>query len=162
MVVVCGAAAPPDGGSGAERVMQTLTELLHRDSVRGAVSAEVTERLAIPVWYRTEAEWRRPFGAQFSQTNVLLEHCEIVRLGDPLWEQTRSGDPEAYARAVAAAVRVSFGPSLLAPVPADQRDGLSARLFDDALAAAISAQPAEPWFDWHLVLLTAATAPSSR
>ena len=62
---------------------------------------------------------------------------------------------------MAAAVRVSFGPSLLAPVPADQREALSDRLFDDALVTAISAQPAEPWFDWHLVLLTAATASSA-
>lgn len=93
------------------------------------------------------------------QTNLQLERCELVRLGDPLWDQTRSGEPGAYARAVAAAIRVSFGPSLLAPVPADQREALSARLFDDALAAAISAQPAEPWFDWHLVLLTV-TAPT--
>jgi SAM dependent carboxyl methyltransferase len=153
LVVVCGAAAPY-GGSGAERVMQTLRELLRGNAVRGGVSADVIDRLSIPVWYRTEEEWRRPFAARSPQTTLLLEHFEIVRLGDPLWDQTRNGDPSAYARAVAVAVRVSFGPSLLAPVPADQREPLSARLFDDALATAISGQPAEPWFDWHLALLS--------
>ena len=131
---------PPHGGSGAERVMQTLTELVHRDSVRRAVSAEVTERLGDP----GVVPHRRGMAATVRRPGPPRPPCgwstaEIVRLGDPLWEQTRSGDPEAYARAVAAAVRVSFGPSLLGPVPADQRDALSARLFDDALAAAISA-----------------------
>jgi hypothetical protein len=160
VVIVCGA-AEPGGASGAERVMVTLTELLRRDEVRGPVSAEVVERLAIPVWYRTEAEWRRPFTTGSSHTRLQLEHCELVRLGDPLWEQSRKGDPSAYARAVAAAVRVSFGPSLLASVPATQRPELSRRLFDEALVAAVSGQPAEPWFDWHLVLLTV-TSPAAR
>ena len=87
--------------------------------------------LAIPVWYRTEAEWRRPFTTGSSHTRLELEHCEVVRLGDPLWEQSRGEDPSAYARAVAAALRVSFGPSLLASVPATERADLSRRLFDE-------------------------------
>jgi hypothetical protein len=155
LVVVCGAAAP-EGASGAERVMHTLTELLRRDSVRGPVGADVVDRMALPVWYRTEDEWRQPFTGGAAPTALVLEHCEVVRLGDPLWEQTRDGDPSAYARAAAAAVRVSFGPSLLASVPSDQREALSVRLFDQAFAEAISSEPAEPWFDWHLALLSIA------
>jgi hypothetical protein len=160
LVVVVGAAAP-HGGSGAERVMQKLTELLHREALNGTVAAELIDRLAIPVWYRTEEQWRQPFTGQRRQTALQLEHCEIVRLGDPLWQQTRGGERSAYAQAVAAAIRVSFGPSLLAPVPADQRETLSVRLFDDALPAEIEAEPGEPWFDWHLALLTVA-APMAR
>jgi hypothetical protein len=56
---------------------------------------------------------------------------------------------------------VSFGPSLLASVPATQRAELTRRLFDEALVAAVSGQPAEPWFDWHLALLTV-TSPAAR
>ena len=155
LVVVVGAAAP-HGGSGAERIMQKLTELLHSEAARGTVTAELVDRLAIPVWYRTEEQWRRPFTTQRPQTPFQLEHCEILRLGDPVWMQTGGGERSAYAQAVAAAIRVSFGPSLLAPVPDDQRQALAARLFDDALPAAIEAEPAEPWFDWHLALLTIA------
>jgi hypothetical protein len=108
--------------------------------------------MAIPAWYRTEAEWRAPFAGD----DLVLEHLELLDLGDPLWEQTGGS---GYAATVAAALRVSFGPSLLHGLEPERRATVAAELFDGHLARAIAAQPPGPWFDWRLAVMVIARPP---
>ncbi|NMO92750.1 hypothetical protein [Actinomycetospora sp. TBRC 11914] len=151
LVVVVGAAHGdgPTRRSGAERSMDEVARGVQALVERGLVTDAERAAMVIPAWYRTEAEWRAPFGAG---SDLVLEQLELVDIGDPLWRQTRD-DPAAYPATVAAALRVSFGPSLLAGLDPDRRATVAAELFDGHLARAIAAQPPEPWFDWRLAVL---------
>ena len=117
LVVVVGAAHGdgPTRRSGAERAMDAVADGVATLVARGTVTEQERAAMTIPAWYRTEAEWRAPF---VDRHDLVLEQLELLDLGDPLWEQTRAGgpadpaDPADYAATVAAALRVSFGPSL--------------------------------------------------
>ena len=153
LVVVVGAAH--DGAdtrrSGAERAMDEVARGLDVLVERGVVTATERAAMVIPAWYRTAGEWRAPFDVG---CGLVLEQLQLVDLGDPLWERA-DGSP-AYASAVAAALRVSFGPSLLQGLDADRRAVVATELFDRHLAGAIAAAPPGPWFDWRLALLLVA------
>jgi hypothetical protein len=152
MVVVVGA-AHGDGRarrSGAERAMDEVARGL--DALVGSGDVTEAERaaMAIPAWYRTAAEWEAPFDAG---CGLVLEQLRFVDLGDPLWQQTRGTGAHDYPAAVAAALRVSFGPSLLQDLDPQRRGTVATALFDGHLARAIAAQPPEPWFDWRLAIM---------
>ncbi len=115
---------------------------------RGLLTAAERDAMVVPAWYRTETEWRAPFTGDLG---LELERYESVHLGDPLWEQ--GGD---YARAAAAAIRVSFGQPLLQGLEPSRRETVAAALFDEHLAGAIAAGPPGPWFDWRLAIMCAA------
>jgi len=166
LVVVVGA-AHGDGStrrSGAERAMDAVADGVAALVARGTVTEQERAAMTIPAWYRTEAEWRAPF---VDRPDLVLEQLELLDLGDPLWAQTRAGgatapatdpttDPADYAATVAAALRVSFGPSLLQGLPPDRRAAVAAELFDGHLAQAITAAPPAPWFDWRLAVMVIA------
>ncbi|WP_157970816.1 hypothetical protein [Nakamurella deserti] len=154
LVVVVGTAGGDGRGrrSGAERAMDEIgrgVDVLHDE---GLLRDGDREAMVIPAWYRTADEWRAPFDDP--EMDLDLEQLELVDIGDPLWDQTRSGGD--YPTAVAAALRVSFGPALLQTLAADRRPLIAARLFDGHLARAIAEQPAEPWFHWRLAVLVVA------
>jgi hypothetical protein len=158
LVVVVGAAHGdgPSRRSGAERAMDAVAGGLHALVERGVVTEAERTGMTIPAWYRTAAEWRAPFD---DDSDLVLEQLEFVDIGDPLWCQTREasgGVPSAYPATVAAALRVSFGPSLLRGLDPDRRTTVATELFDRHLAQAIAAQQPEPWFDWRLAVLVIA------
>lgn len=162
LVIVVGA-ADAAGLSGAEAAIALLDDALAEMVTAGAVSKADREAMAIPAWYRTEDEWRQPF----VDTDLALVDLELRDLGDPLWDQAIAAAPTLppghatvrtdYARAVSAALRVSFGPSLLAPVDQARRAQVEAELFDRCTDAVIRA--GGPLFRWHLAIITIA-APS--
>jgi hypothetical protein len=153
LVVVVGAAHGDTDTrrSGAERSMDEVARGLDDLVDRGVVTAAERAAMVIPAWYRTAQEWRAPFD---DGCGLDLEQLHLVDLGDPLWEQA-TGNP-AYASAVAAALRVSFGPSLLEGLDPDRRAVVATELFDHHLATAIAAAPPGPWFDWRLALMVIA------
>ena len=85
-----------------------------------------------------------------------------VLLGDPLWATTgpaaASGSLTGYATAVAAAIRVSFGPSLLAGLDDDRRPAVESEVFGRRYPQAI-ADRGGSLFAWRLAIL-AVTSPS--
>ncbi|WP_018331874.1 hypothetical protein [Actinomycetospora chiangmaiensis] len=152
LVVVVGGAHGdgPTRRSGAEPVMAEVARGLAALVEAGVLSAAERDAMVIPAWYRTEAEWRAPFS---DGLGLELERFEHVDLGDPLWQQSGGA---GYAQAVAAAIRVSFGPSLLHALEPQRRETVAAALFDDHLARAIAAAPPGPWFDWRVAVMCAA------
>ncbi|WP_345414671.1 hypothetical protein [Actinomycetospora chlora] len=152
LVVVVGA-AHGDGRerrSGAERAMDEVARGLDALVERGVVTAAERAAMVIPAWYRTAAEWQAPFT---EGCGLALEELRFVDLGDPLWQQS---GPDAYPAAVGAALRVSFGPSLLQDLDPDRRATVATELFDGHLARAIAAQPPGPWFAWRLAVMAIA------
>jgi hypothetical protein len=152
LVIVVGAAhgEGPTRRSGAERAMDEVARGLQALVERGVLTEAERDGMTIPAWYRTEAEWRAPF---VDDGDLELERLDFVDVGDPLWRQTGES---AYPTAVAAALRVSFGPSLLQGLDPDRRASVAGDLFDRHLADAIAAQPPEPWFDWRLAVMVIA------
>jgi len=166
MVIVVGGATG-DGQtrlSGAERAMAAVERSLREMADDGLLSAAEVTAAAIPAWYRTPPEWHAPL----TDAGLVMEHFEEHRLGDPLWNavhdrnRTDSRDDAgnsadaAYARSVAQALRVSFGPSLLAGLPESRRPAVAAELFDNRLNNAILEDPGRPWFDWQLTVMVIA------
>jgi hypothetical protein len=160
LVVVVGA-AHGDGRqrrSGAERAMDELAAGMDSLIDRGMLTVGECEAMIIPAWYRTADEWRAPFDAG---CGLSLDDLQVIDLGDPLWEQAHpaagegpDGGSDDYPARVAAALRVSFGPSLLGGVEPERRATVAADLFDRHLAGAIAAAQPEPWFTWRLAVLT--------
>lgn len=159
LVVVCGA-ADASGASGAEPAMDLLDDCLQSMAADGTLTAAEYADMAIPAWYRTEAEWREPFGV----TPLLLRSYQEVVLGDPLWAATgpdsAAGSVTGYAAAVAAAIRVSFGPSLLAGVGEDRRPAVEAELFGRRYPDAI-ADRGVSLFAWRVAILAIASPAGS-
>lgn len=158
LVVVVGAAHGDgrDRRSGAERAMDEVARGLEVLVERGTVTDTERSAMTIPAWYRNAAEWEAPF---VDGSDLVLEQLRLVDLGDPLWHQTRRADPDGpagYPATVAAALRVSFGPSLLQGLDPDRRGAVAHALFDGHLARAIAAAPPAPWFDWRLAVMVIA------
>lgn len=154
LVVVVGAAHGdgPARRSGAERVMGCVAEAVTGLVGRRILTSAEQSAMTIPAWYRTPDEWRAPFD---ERGDLVLEDLEFVDLGDPLWHRT-GGELPAYAATAAAALRVSFGPSLLRGLDPHRRAAVGTELFDHHLAGAIETAPPEPWFDWRLAVLVIA------
>ncbi|MFC5138319.1 hypothetical protein ACFPK1_08775 [Actinomycetospora rhizophila] len=158
LVIVVGAAhgEGPTRRSGAERAMDEVARGLQELVGRGVLGEEERDAMTIPAWYRTAAEWRAPFD---DGGDLVLEQLEFVDIGDPLWRQTgesRGEQPSTYPATVAAALRVSFGPSLLQELDPDRRATVATELFDRHLAGAIATERPEPWFDWRLAVMVVA------
>lgn len=146
LLIVCGA-ADATGQSGAESVMALLRHVVDDMAQEGRIDSAVS--MSIPAWYRTAAEWQAPFPhAQFS-----LEAFEELRLGDPIaLQHDVDTDRITYACAVSEAIRVSFGPSLLASIAHGDRAEVEREIFAERLTAAIGADP-DVGFDWRLVVV---------
>ena len=155
LVVVVGAARP-DGTSGAEPAMALVQDGVDGMVDDGLLSPAERTQMAVPAWYRTEPEWRAPFG----DGRLALEELRFASLGDPLWtdaSESRSGPRhEIYARAVAAALRASFGPSLLGGIPSASQDDIATELFDRRVYESVRVAN-RPLFDWYLAVLTIAS-----
>ncbi|PHV67562.1 hypothetical protein CSW57_07720 [Williamsia muralis] len=145
LVIVVGS-ADAAGNSGAETVMTTLKRVA--DDMTGTGRLPTTSLTPIPAWYRTAAEWHAPF----PHAAFTLDHFEEVVLGDPIAEQNVEGDRGQYARDVAEAIRVSFGPSLLAAIPHEDRAAIEHELFTERLTDAIN-QDTTVGFDWRLAIM---------
>ncbi|WP_207842976.1 hypothetical protein [Williamsia soli] len=145
LIIVVGS-ADASGNSGAESVMTTLRRIA--DDMAEAGRLPKTSLTPIPAWYRTAAEWQAPF----PHSDFTLDHFDEVVLGDPIAEQNADGDRAQYARDVAEAIRVSFGPSLLAAIPREDRAAVEHELFTERLTAAIG-EDAAVGFDWKLAIM---------
>lgn len=146
LIIVVGS-ADSAGNSGAESVMTTLRRVVGDMVEAGRLPA--TSLTPIPAWYRTATEWQAPF----PHADFTLDHLDEVVLGDPIAEQNVDGDRAQYARDVAEAIRVSFGPSLLAAIPSEDRAAIEHELFTERLTAAIGEDTAMS-FEWRLAIMS--------
>lgn len=145
LIIVVGS-ADSAGNSGAESVMTTVRRVAVDMVEAGRLPA--TSLTPIPAWYRTATEWQAPF----PHADFTLDHLDEVVLGDPIAEQNVDGDRAQYARDVAEAIRVSFGPSLLAAIPREDRAATEHELFTERLTAAI-AEDTAIGFNWRLAIM---------
>lgn len=125
------------------------------DSIVDVVTeGKLTERellgITVPIWYRSPAELRAPFGTDGKLAGLSLEHMETTSAPDPFWDEfDQSSDPEQFGTSWANTMRAIAAPSIAAVIGADRGDVL-----DDIFgryAARIAADPRR--YDWNLAAI---------
>jgi len=158
-LVMVNSGADAGGDSGAEALADLANQTLQALVRDGALFADEYAGMAIPTYYRTEREWREPFGdATFTREHPLaLEHYEEVRLGDVYLEAyERTHDAETFARAYAGFFRAAYEPVLFAGLrPTRSAESAQAvkDLFAQRMQAALAKAPARYSARWMLQLM---------
>lgn len=113
----------------------------------GLLTEQEQLRITMPIWYRSLAELKAPFGAEGRFAGLRLEHIEATHAPDPFWaafEQT--GDAAQLGRSWANTMRAISAPTILAAIGPDRGS-----LLDDLCtryAKRIAAVPMR--IDWNL------------
>ena len=153
-LVVVGGAALDDGRSGAEGLMEMANGALRELVDAGELGPAEYDRMMIPTWNRTVAEFIEPFGS--GQPLELRRHAERS-LPDVYLEALREdGSLERYVASVAGFFRAAFGDSLWAgldPSATGARRERVAAGFDEQLGQRIAADPEAAACEWHVVVL---------
>jgi hypothetical protein len=156
-LIVSGGAAADDGTSGAEGLMAMANDaLVQLEDTRGLRSAE-RERMTIPTWNRTAAEFLAPFDSHAHTDDLDLHRHTFRTLPDPyLTAYDQDGDLDRYTAAVADFFRAAFEPSLWAQLDPNrdttERKQLAAE-FHERLRDNIAADPRRAATSWHVTLM---------
>jgi hypothetical protein len=158
-LVMVNSGADANGSSGAEPLLDLVNAVLQDMVKGGALRADEYAKMAIPTYYRTEREWREPFGdPDFLRSHPLrLVHYEELALDDVYADQYgRTQDARAFAAADAAFFRAAFEPSLFVAAGLDRSDADKQRvidIFSQELQAALAKNPAAYAVRWVLQLM---------
>lgn len=154
-LVVVGGAAAPDGSSGAEPLMGTLSEEARAMVGDGRLRAGELARMTVPTWNRTPDEFAAPL-REAAVGLVLLEQ-DAVQLPDQFRAALdRDGDRAAFARSVEGFVRAFTEPSLVAGLDPDRAPAERAGLIDELYARVrtrAERRPEDVEADWPVVVM---------
>lgn len=151
-LVVVASSADDKGFAGAEGLLNMANEELLAMVRRRRITADRYDAMAIPTYYRTQAEFEAPFTA--ASSFELLESIPQV-LDDPYWPHyERTHDAQAFAVSYTAFFRAFSEPCLFG-----QAGGPLADEFYAGLQNRIAADPAGAVCRWQLLLLRARRRP---
>lgn len=154
-IVVVGGAADPDGTSGAEPLMGTLSEVARGLVAEGVLSAAELARMTLPTWNRTPAEYLDPLADPHAPL-ALMEHATATLPDVFLTRHAQHGDAARLADEATAFVRAFTEPSLLAGLDPGRDPGerahIAGRLFDGVHARAL-ADPECVRADWRVMAM---------
>ncbi len=157
-LVVVGGAALDDGSSGAEGLMDMANAALGEMVAAGTLERAEYERMTIPTWNRTTAEFLAPFDAGQAAGLELRRHA-ARSLPDPyLAAFQKDGDLDRYVDSVAGFFRAAFEDSLWASLEDPSRTPAVQAAFDELLRKRIAADPEGASCQWHVVALDIARA----
>ncbi len=156
-LVVVGGAATDDGSSGAEGLMGIVNESLRELLADGALTAQEYERMTIPTWNRTLAEFEEPLTDGELEGVMRLHRSALRALEDHYLAKFRSdGDLEAYVSSVTGFFRAAFEESLLAGLEPDRGRGPVAEVATRLWAGVgerIAADPERAACRWRVAVL---------
>ena len=113
----------------------------------GLLTTQQQLHITLPIWYRSMAELKAPFGAGNQFAGLQLEHVEATTAPDPFWaEFEETGDAGQFGRSWVNTMRAISAPTILAALGEDRSD-----LLDDICAryaARVAAKPVR--YDWNL------------
>jgi len=113
-------------------------------------------QMTVPIWYRSMAELRAPFGSEGQYAGLRLQHIEATSAPDPFWDSfDQTGDSDAFGTGWANAMRAISAPTLLGALGMD-RGGLVDEVFQRC-AVRIAAAPMK--YDWDLAAVVMSKAP---
>jgi hypothetical protein len=156
-LIVTGGAAADDGTSGAEGLMAMANDALAQLEDTGELRSAERERITIPTWNRTAAEFLAPFDSRPQPDGLDLRRHTFCTLPDSyLNAYEQDGDVDRYTTAVADFFRAAFEPSLWAQLDQDrdasERKQLAAG-FHERLRAKIAADPGRAATSWHVMAM---------
>jgi hypothetical protein len=98
----------------------------------GLFTAEERTRITIPIGLRTLDEIKAPFAQTGEFSGLKIEHCELVRVSDPYWDEfQQTGDAGQLASRQANATRAWSAPTILELIDeARDREALNNDLFN--------------------------------
>ncbi|HTZ86096.1 MAG TPA: hypothetical protein VMB05_05450 [Solirubrobacteraceae bacterium] len=162
-LVIVGSGADEHGRSGAEGLLDLANGALREMVSEGTLSPAEYERMVVPTYYRSRAEFLAPLeegsteGTAPLAGSLSLEECSETDLADPLWaEFEQSRDVAEYAASASEFLRAFSEPSLFAAIAAERFAGQATKLADEFYARvreAIAQRPADARCAWRLMLL---------
>ena len=112
-MVVVGGANEKDGTSGAEALMNALDAALRAEVDTGALTRDEYERMSVPTYNRTLAEFSEPFDTGGAADGLMLLECELDHTPDPYLAAYRvDHDAQKFALALSGMLRAFTEPSL--------------------------------------------------
>jgi hypothetical protein len=143
-LVVLTMAKTDDGDFGYRLVLDALIGALMDLAAEGVVSPAEVEKMAIPTYGRTRAEFTAPFGESGQVAGLALASIEIFLGEDHIYEDyEKDGDAGAFGQRWAAFVRASTFPTL-AEALTGGGEGRAQQFYDlleARLAARLAASP---------------------
>ena len=143
-LVVLSMAKTDDGDFGYRLVIDALIGALMDLAAEGVVSAEEIEKMAIPTYGRTRAEFTAPFVDSGNIAGLALASIEIFLGEDHIYEDyERDRDAGTFGRRWAAFVRASTFPTLAQALEGggEERAEQFYDLLEARLAARLAAAP---------------------
>jgi hypothetical protein len=142
-LVIIGMGRPVSSDRLWTHLWDSIVELGHE----GRLTESEQLRMTLPIWYRSIAELKEPFGSEGEFAGLRLEHLEATSAPDPFWDSfERTGDAGAFGASWANAMRAISAPTIVAALDTE-RDQLVDELFERC-AARIAAAPSR--YDWDV------------
>ena len=158
-LVMVGSGADPDGNSGAEPLVDLANRVLQDMVAQGVLSTGEYDDMAIPTYYRNEAEWRQPFEDQqfLAQAPLIMRHYEEFAMADYHQDAfAQSGDAARFARDCAGFFKAAFEPVLFVGLEQTRDQEGKERVIQDfsqRLTAALEKDPAKYPARWWIALM---------
>lgn len=153
-----------DGEFGYRPLFDATVAALHELVRDGLVRADELARMAIPVFARTEKEFRAPFAPGGWCEGCSIEHLEIFDAEDRFWAQYLvDNDASALGARWAAFARFSTFPALLAALDGGISDPRAAEVtarLGQAVAARLTSAPARVQIPLAAIVLAKHASPT--
>jgi hypothetical protein len=145
-VVIVASSANDEGFAGAEGLMNMANEELRAMVRRRSITGDEYDKMAIPTYYGTRAEFEAPFTSD--SPFELVESTPAV-LQDPFWPAyERTHDANAFAQSYMTFFRAFSEPCLFGPTHTPAGDE-----FYNGVQQRIAADPAAAVCRWQLLLM---------
>jgi hypothetical protein len=128
--------------TGWEWLMGELWACIQDMGRDGLFTAEERTRITIPIGLRTLEEIKAPIAETGEFSGLKIEHCELVRVGDPYWDEfQQTGEAGHLGSRQANATRAWAAPTILQRIDGERdREALNNQIFD-RLAERIRSAP---------------------
>jgi SAM dependent carboxyl methyltransferase len=113
----------------------------------GLLTSQQQLQITLPIWYRSMADLKAPFGTGNQYAGLQLEHSEATTAPDPFWASfEKTGDAAQFGLSWANTMRAISAPTILAALGEERGD-----LLDDICAryaVRVATKPVR--YDWNL------------
>ena len=164
-LLIVGSGADANGHSGAEALIDLVNSVLQQLVKDGMLYASEYEQMAIPTYYRSAEEWKKPFTSNSNPAEKLplsLDYFEEFTLPDINLERfQQDGNAEAFAEAYVGFFKAAYEPCLFVSL-SDRRTSEARQQvinsFSERLQSALALNPQKYSCRWVLHLMVISKA----
>jgi hypothetical protein len=112
-LVVLTMAVDKDGEFGFQPLLDSIVAALKDQARDGLLRQDELQRMAIPMFARSEKDFRAPFAPSGRLEGLTIDHLEVFNAEDRFWDRFQTdGDAEAFGAKWAAFARAALFPTL--------------------------------------------------